>query len=173
MGILIQADAFQRQGLSFSHSGQWDQAVVAYTKAIELQPQSAESHNSLAWLLATCPEARLRDPQRALELARKATELAPNDWMYWNTLGVAQYRAGDWTAAIAGLTKSMELRNGGDSFDWFVLAMAHWQLKKKDEAHKWHNQAVEWMEKNEPEDEELKRFRAEATELLEIKTNES
>ena len=46
--------------------------------------------------------------------------------------------------------------------------MAHWQLDHKAEARKWYDQAVEWMEKNRPHDEELRRFRAEAKELLEI-----
>ena len=86
----------------------------------------------------------------------------------WNTLGVAQYRAGDWKAAITALDKSMELRKGGDSFDWFFLAMAHYQLGDKKEAGKWYDQALEWEEKNQPKNEELVRFRAEAKDLLKI-----
>ncbi len=44
--------------------------------------------------------------------------------------------------------------------------MAHWRLGEKDESRRWYARAVAWMEKNRPGDEELKRFRAEATELL-------
>ena len=40
------------------------------------------------------------------------------------------------------------------------------QAWHKEEARKWYDRAVEWMEKNQPADEELKRFRAEAEELL-------
>jgi hypothetical protein len=29
-----------------------------------------------------------------------------------------------------------------------------WLYRKKDEARKWYDQAVEWMEKNKPEDED-------------------
>jgi tetratricopeptide (TPR) repeat protein len=86
--------------------------------------------------------------------------------MYLNTLGVAQYRAGDHQAAIGTLNKAMGLRSGGDAFDWFFLAMAHWQLKNPEEAHKWYDKAVQWTEKNKPEDDELVRFRAEAAGLL-------
>ena len=50
---------------------------------------------------------------------------------------LAQYQAGDWKSAIAALEKSMELRNDGDSHDWFILAMAHWQLGEKDKAREW------------------------------------
>ena len=89
-------------------------------------------------------------PSRAVALARKAVELEPKNWAYRNTLGAAQYRAGDWKAAIAALEKSMELRKGGDSNDWFFLAMAHWQLGEKDKAREWYDRAVQWMDKNQP-----------------------
>src|SRR5262249_460764 len=110
-----------------------------------------------------------RDPRRAVELAKKAVELAPKEGTFWNTLGAAQNRAGNWKAAIEGLNKSMDLRHGGDSFDWFFLAMVHWQLGAKDESRKWYDKAVEWMDKNAKDSEDLRRFRTEAEELLEIK----
>jgi tetratricopeptide (TPR) repeat protein len=85
---------------------------------------------------------------------------------FWNTLGVAQYRAGEWKPAIEALEKSMELRKGGDSFDWFFVAMACRQQGKKELAGKWFDEAVQWMEMNNPKDKELLRFRAEAAALL-------
>ena len=124
--------------------------------------------NNLSWGLATGSEPKFRNPTCALEFAKKAVELSPNNGAYANTLGVAHYRAGDWKAAIAALEKSMELRNGGDSFDWFFLAMAHWRLGEKEKAREWYDRAVQWMDKNRPTDEELRRFRAEAAELLEL-----
>jgi hypothetical protein len=137
--------------------------------AAQVDRQTALQHNNLAWRLATDRDAKIRDPERAVALAKKAVELAPDVATYWNTLGAAHYRAGNWKDAVAALDKSMELRNGGDSFDWFFLAMAHWQLGHKEEARKWFDKAVERMEKNRPSDEELRRFRAEAAELLGVK----
>ena len=64
---------------------------------------------------------------------------------------MAYYRAGDWKAAIAALEKSMELNKGGDSFDWFFLAMAKWQSGEKDAAREWYDKPVEWMQKDKPE----------------------
>ena len=46
--------------------------------------------------------------------------------------------------------------------------MAHWQLGHKDEARTWYDKAVEWMDKNQPKNEELLRFRDEAAKLLGI-----
>jgi tetratricopeptide (TPR) repeat protein len=126
----------------------------------------AISFNNLAWLLATTPGYKSEDHASAVELAMKAVELAPKARTHWNTLGVAYYCAGDWKGSLTALAKSMELSKGGDSFDWFFLAMAHWQLGQKEEARKWYEQAVQWMEKNSPQDEELLRFRAEAAKLL-------
>ncbi len=61
----------------------------------------------------------------------------------------------------------MELLPGkNDGFNAFFLAMAHWQLGDKPQAHSWYDKAVPWMEKNQPKDEELVRFRAEAAALL-------
>jgi hypothetical protein len=62
----------------------------------------------------------------------------------------------------------MELREGGDSNDWFFLAMAKWRLDEKDEARKWYDKAVGWMDKYQPKNEELHRYRVEAAELLGI-----
>jgi hypothetical protein len=70
---------------------------------------------------------------------------------------------------VAALEKSLEFGKGGNSCDWFFLAMSHWQLGKKDEARKWYDQAVPWMDKNQPKNEELRRFRREAAELLGLK----
>ena len=91
-------------------------------------------------------------------------------------MGAAQYGAGDWQAAVESLTKSIELRSGGDAFDWYFLAMAHCRLGNMEEASKWHQQAVVWEEKNAQSllgnrqlADELRRFRAEAEELLQSK----
>jgi non-specific serine/threonine protein kinase/serine/threonine-protein kinase len=156
--------------------GRFDEAVRLYEQTLTLRqakhpghPDTLASMDMLARLLATCPDAKVRNTSRAVELAKRAVELAPNDGNYWNTLGVANYRGGDGKAAIAALEKSMALRKGGDSLDWFFLAMAHWQLGDKEEARKCYRRAVEWMQKNKPNDEALRRFRAEAATLLGMK----
>jgi tetratricopeptide (TPR) repeat protein len=130
--------------------------------------QFASVFNELAWLRANCADTSYRDPSDAVKSARKAVEQAPERGEFWNTLGAALYRANEWTEARAALSQSMSLRKGGDSFDWFFLAMSHWQLGEGGEARKWYDRAVEWMERNRPNDEELIRFRAEAEALLQI-----
>src|SRR5262249_53239156 len=113
---------------------------------------------------------------KAVELASKAVQLTPKVADCWNTLGAAHYRAGDWKAAVAALDKAVALRQGGDAFDWLFLAMAHRKLGNHDEAPRSDNQAPQWLEKNQKslendkvQAEELRRFRKEAEEVLELK----
>jgi tetratricopeptide (TPR) repeat protein len=169
LAAMIQAQESRRQGDGHLRSRQWEKAIAAYSKAVELEPESACALNNLAWLLATCSEAQFRDPTRAVELAARASKLTPREGNAWNTLGVAHYRAGEWKAAVVALTKSNELLGEEElSFNAFFLAMAHGQLGNKEEARSWQDRAVQWMEKNQPQNEELRRFRGEAAALLEV-----
>jgi tetratricopeptide (TPR) repeat protein len=127
---------------------------------------AAQALNNSAWLLATCPEAKLRGPEEAVRHARRALELAPNDGATWNTLGVAYFRLGDWDEALSALYRSMELRNEGDSEDWFFLAMIHWRMGRKERARDWFDKAVKWSRIHPRADDELYRFEVEAAEAL-------
>jgi WD40 repeat protein/serine/threonine protein kinase len=136
-------------------------------------PSLAASNSRLAWFLATTPEGGFREPARATELARNAlaqgAEDGPESLSWYRTvLGVARYRAGDVKGAVEVLERATR-GIPGDGTSLFFLAMAHWKHGNKDEAHRWYGKAVQWMDKNKPQDEELARFRAEAATLLGIK----
>ena len=79
---------------------------------------------------------------------------------------MAHYRRGRWQEAIDELTTAQELNPQGGGATRFFLAMAQWQLGQKEAARRCYGEAVEWMEKNKPQDDELRRFRAKAAELL-------
>jgi tetratricopeptide (TPR) repeat protein len=155
-----------------------DAALDEYREAFRLDPRMTDARfisalNNQAWTLATDADLGKRDPAQALKMAQAAVELGSRLRSTWNTLGAAQYRAGHWQAALRALNKSMELTKGGDSFDWFFLAMAHWQLGEKDKARDWYDRAAQWMDKNQPTNAELLRFRAEAAELLAVENNKN
>jgi serine/threonine protein kinase/tetratricopeptide (TPR) repeat protein len=153
------------RGRIYRNLHQYDKAFADFTKAIELGSKNADEFNTLAWLIATCPDPKLRDGKKAVALAEKAVEWAPK-WEYYNTLGAAYCCAEKWKEAVTALTQSMKRRNGTDSFDLFFLAMAHWQLGNKAVAHNAYSAAVQWMDKNQPGNPELRRFREQAGALL-------
>jgi serine/threonine protein kinase len=124
------------------------------------------AHNSLAWLLATAPLPQLRDPAAAVAHAGRAVEMAPSEGAFWNTLGVALYRAGGWDAAVEALEKGARLRGGGDSVDGFFLAMAHWRRGDRAAARRWYDWAVARTAPAAPRPAEVVRFQAEAAVLL-------
>jgi tetratricopeptide (TPR) repeat protein len=155
-------------------SGREEEACKIYHKVLEFKPETPDGQNYLAFALAACPDPRFGDRKLALDLAKRAVEQAPDTGYIWNTLGLAHYRNGNWREAVAALEKSMRLGSGGDSFDRFFLAMAHWKLGDKEQARKWYSLAIQWMENNEQHSrteelrQDLARFHAEAATLLGI-----
>jgi tetratricopeptide (TPR) repeat protein len=121
----------------------------------------------LAWFLVICPDPGVRDPGRALELARKA----PRNGLWWRVLGAAHLRAGDWPAAIAALEKADQLAGGGGAWEWFFLAMAHWRQGDQEAARTWYDRGLQHMEecRGHPDIEEVHQFQAEAAALLGVK----
>ena len=61
---------------------------------------------------------------------------------------------------------------GGNHWQWFFLAMAHWQQGDKEEARRWFHQAVYSTAKFTNTDAELLRIRVEAEILLKMKSNQ-
>ncbi len=55
--------------------------------------------NNLAWALATCPDPGLAQSASRRHPGAIRRPAGPRNGLYWNTLGVACCRAGDWDAA--------------------------------------------------------------------------
>jgi tetratricopeptide (TPR) repeat protein len=148
--------------------GSYHQAAENYRQVLKLKPDNVESNNSLAWVLVASPDFSLHDVPEAVRLAKKAVAADRQSGACWHTLGVAHFRAGDYKACLEALGKDMELRNGGDSYDWFFLAMAHWKLGNRDDARRWLDKGVQWLREHETQtqNEELQRFQAEAQAVL-------
>jgi tetratricopeptide (TPR) repeat protein len=158
-------EAHAARGDACCNLNRWDEAARDYAKVVELHPDWPEYLNEAAWVMVAHLDPPSRDARRAVALARRSVELVPDEGKYWNTLGLAQFRAGDWPAAIEALEKSIAFQ-GRTSFDDFFLAMSRWQLGEQKEALRLYDQAVRWMEKIRPNDQELQRFRAEAAQMM-------
>ena len=77
-------------------------ALVAYNKAMEADPENVEPElfNNLAWLLLTSDDPALRDPERALVLAKKAAKMNAKPHIL-DTLATAYWANGYVESAIA------------------------------------------------------------------------
>lgn len=87
-----------------------------YRRAREILETSADMvsdaviENSLAWLLATCPDDSIRDGQLAIRWAKEACE--DTDWeepSYLDTLAAAYAECGNFTEAVKWSTKAVAI----------------------------------------------------------------
>ena len=143
--------------------------VTGFPEVVRYRRQTAAHAgraNDLARRLATGPDPQGHDPARALDLAARVVELAPQNAGHWNTLGIGRYRTRAWKAAVTALQRSIRLDGTVSGANAFFLAMAHWQLGDEEQARQWYDQGVAWMRENNPNAAELRRFRAEAAGLL-------
>jgi tetratricopeptide (TPR) repeat protein len=170
------ASAYEKLGHCDSKLGEAAAARDDYGKCLKLLRQLSAAkiatpvdHNALAWFLATCPDATMRDPAQAVKSARAAVAAAPMIGVWWTTLGVALHRNGEWKEAITALEKAIGLDRDHElqkTVNYFFLAMCHWRLNHKDEARKWHARALKGIEQFKSPSDELRRFRDEAAALL-------
>jgi serine/threonine protein kinase/tetratricopeptide (TPR) repeat protein/WD40 repeat protein len=160
------AELYEERAACYAALGDKARESADRAAAAKWLPRSARCLNHRAWELVTGPPGK-RDPQKGLELIRKAVELEPDEPTYQNTLGVALYRNSRWTEAIAALEKSLALSKGQwDAFDLFFLAMCHAKLGDTAKAKDCFDRAVKWTEAQKnlqaQHVEELKAFRSEA-----------
>ncbi len=157
------------QGDAFLQLGKALEAKSAYRTAITLReqlPKEAKNLNQLARLLADCSDDELRDRIKAVLLAREVCDKNPAAADYWNTLGLACYRAGQWDESLQALDEAQKHRFGDDSSDHFLQAMAYWQQQNKTEAQASFDRGIELMDMNRPGQFDAIRLRREAAELL-------
>ena len=90
--------------------GKFQDAVGHYYTALRIKPDFLDVLNNLAWLLATCPEAHIRDGAQAVKFAERACELTHyQKTIYIGTLAAAYAEAGRFDDALATAQKACAL----------------------------------------------------------------
>jgi tetratricopeptide (TPR) repeat protein len=86
-----------------------DGAIEQWRAAARIEPRYLTVVNNLAWLLATAPQARHRDPAEAVRLAERARRLAQDDPSVLDTLAAAYASAQRFDEARATAERALAL----------------------------------------------------------------
>jgi tetratricopeptide (TPR) repeat protein len=97
-------------GKAFLQEGRSVEAIDNYRMAIQINSDYVDALNSLSWILATCPDASLRNGDEAVEDGQKACTLTHyQNPLLVETLAAAYAEAGRFPEAIATAEKAEEL----------------------------------------------------------------
>ena len=93
--------AYEIRASVYARARDYGNAIADFQKALELDSKDASALNDLAWLRATCPEARFRNGGRAVTEAMAACKIS--DWKNASdidTLAAAYAEARDFNSAV-------------------------------------------------------------------------
>ncbi len=104
------AQAHFRFGQALQTLHNFAAAKAEYQKVLELDPKHLSAHLSLAWLLATCPEASIRNGAKAVALTQQAEQLAGGESpQILDTLAAAYAEAGQFGKAVQTAKRALNL----------------------------------------------------------------
>ncbi|MGC6427010.1 MAG: tetratricopeptide repeat protein [Akkermansiaceae bacterium] len=96
-------------------SGDLPTALTQYSKALEFDPPIAPAANNLAWLLAALPDPKMRNEERALQLAQRLLTIpGERTASHLDTLAVTLAANGNFKEAISTAKEAISLaeKNG-------------------------------------------------------------
>ena len=106
------ADAHYNLGNTYLQMGQAKEALSHYKRALEIDPNDTEALNNMAWILATWPDALIRDGAKAVELAERADSLTRGkSQMISATLAAAYAETGRFADAVKTGLRAVQLAN--------------------------------------------------------------
>jgi tetratricopeptide (TPR) repeat protein len=90
--------------------GRCEEAMSHCEEALAVNANDAEADGDVAWLLATCPDAKFRNGPRAIELAERATKLSEGKKPETlDALAAANAEAGRFPEALAAARQALAI----------------------------------------------------------------
>ncbi|MCD4717234.1 MAG: tetratricopeptide repeat protein [Desulfobacterales bacterium] len=105
------AVAYLNRGRAWLSKKDCARAITDFEKALDINPNYAEAGNQLAWTLAVCHDDRYRNGAKAVDVAKKVTEVNPEEG-FRATLAAAYAEAGRFEDAIKIQESIIALLNG-------------------------------------------------------------
>ena len=140
--------AYFWRGRAWQHQDDCARAIADFEKSLEIKPKDGWCCRHLAWLYSAGPE-ELRNPERALVLARKGLQLIPKQAtdsmpIFLSTLGAAYYRNGRLEEALDALSRSVHTSPAALSATTLLFeAMCHQDAGHPAEARHCYDRAME------------------------------
>jgi tetratricopeptide (TPR) repeat protein len=131
----LRADVLERLRILPGMSPSRRQEVLAVAQTY---PENPNELNKLAWELVKPPCGEMSDYRKALRYSEEACQLEPENGDFQSTLGVADYRVGNYEKALDVVARSDKIHalkdEGSNPAELAFLAMAHQQLGHAKEA---------------------------------------
>ena len=103
-------NAHNTLALGLFRTGRVDEAVAHWKESLEIRPDDMNAQANVAWVLATSPDASLRDGAKAVELARKVIERAGHaNVIVLRTLAAGYAESGRFSEAIETAQQALQL----------------------------------------------------------------
>lgn len=95
------AQTLTLRGSLYATAGYYEQAIADLNTALAANPTDAAAYQSAAWMLATCPDSRFRDPTQSVEAARRALHFgSPDDPLLLDVAAAAYAASGQHGQAV-------------------------------------------------------------------------
>lgn len=106
------AEMLANRGDALQSMGRWLEAAEDLKAALQISGESPRVLQSAAWLMATCPDAEVRNVEYAVKAAEKAISAVQGtgsaDFRYLDTLAAAYANAGRFDEAVSQLTTAIQ-----------------------------------------------------------------
>jgi tetratricopeptide (TPR) repeat protein len=128
------AAAYRTLGGALAGRGEFGRAIESYRRALEAAPGDVSALFDLAWLLAMCPDERLRNLREAIRLAEQGCDLTEHsDPVGLMILAAAYAQAGQFDVAIKTIEGALQLAEAAGNAE--LVAQLRDRLKRYQEGN--------------------------------------
>jgi len=104
------SDMYALVGDYYYNKNQYEKAIDAYENVLRIDKKNVHALNNLAWLFATCPDKRFRNPKKALVYAEKALKQSGKAQAFvLDTYAQALFANHDFKGAVAAAKKAVDI----------------------------------------------------------------
>ncbi len=116
---------------AYDHAGKIPEALVNYEKSIALDATYPDAHSNTAWILATSPDDKIRNPQKAIRYALAAVDLSESPKArVLDTLAAAYAANGQFDLAVRHQEEAIKAANDPTEKGQYTKRLPLYKAKK-------------------------------------------